>query len=175
MAARADVEPRAGPRGADRRGPERGRRGGRAALARCVRAPRYCQFRQQCSRSFSRVAPDRGRRGRHGRRYRRGCAARAVVAPQGEPAPHSCATGSEEYVGALDAPPASRRGSTPSWRVLWCPPELREEPHKREPLPLLELADVRGDLHCHTTRSDGKASVREMGEAARERGVRLPR
>jgi DNA polymerase (family 10) len=29
---------------------------------------------------------------------------------------------------------------------------------------------MRGDLHCHTTWSDGKASVREMAEAARDRG-----
>jgi DNA polymerase (family 10) len=38
------------------------------------------------------------------------------------------------------------------------------------PPPLVELADIRGDLHCHTTWSDGKASVLEMGTAARERG-----
>jgi DNA polymerase (family 10) len=30
--------------------------------------------------------------------------------------------------------------------------------------------DIRGDLHCHTTRSDGRATVEEMGRAARERG-----
>ena len=30
--------------------------------------------------------------------------------------------------------------------------------------------DVRGDLHCHTTWSDGRAGVREMAEAARARG-----
>ena len=30
--------------------------------------------------------------------------------------------------------------------------------------------DIRGDLHCHTTWSDGRASVEEMGRAARERG-----
>jgi DNA polymerase (family 10) len=35
---------------------------------------------------------------------------------------------------------------------------------------LLELADIRGDLHCHTTWSDGRASVLELGEAARDRG-----
>ena len=112
VAARADVEPRAGPRGADRRGPERGRRGGRAALARCVRAPRYCQFRQQCSRSFSRVAPDRGRRGRHGRRYRRGCAARAVVAPQGEFGTAPCARPAPRSTSARSSrsPAATRRG-----------------------------------------------------------------
>ena len=50
------------------------------------------------------------------------------------------------------------------------PPELREAPFDGEPPPLLELADVRGDLHCHTTWSDGRASVEEMGRAARERG-----
>ena len=34
----------------------------------------------------------------------------------------------------------------------------------------MELADIRGDLHSHTTWSDGRASVEEMGRAARERG-----
>jgi DNA polymerase (family X) len=82
------------------------------------------------------------------------------------------ATGSEEYVAALESLPA---GATEeevyaALGVPWCPPELREEPHRREPPQLLELADVRGDLHCHTTWSDGRASVVEMGEAARDRG-----
>src|SRR5207245_9378265 len=35
---------------------------------------------------------------------------------------------------------------------------------------LVELDDVRGDLHVHTTWSDGKASVLEMAAAARDRG-----
>ena len=52
----------------------------------------------------------------------------------------------------------------------WCPPELREQPFRGEPPPLVELADVRGDLHCHTTWSDGKASVLEMALAARDLG-----
>src|SRR4029079_17151843 len=34
----------------------------------------------------------------------------------------------------------------------------------------LELADVRGDLHVHTTASDGKATVEEMGRAAQALG-----
>ena len=54
--------------------------------------------------------------------------------------------------------------------VPWCPPELREAPFRGEPPPLVELADIRGDLHCHTTWSDGKASVLEMALAARELG-----
>jgi len=82
------------------------------------------------------------------------------------------ATGSEAYVAALEPLPAgaSEEEVYAQLGVPWCPPELREEPHRDEPPALLELANVRGDLHCHTTWSDGKASVLEMGEAARERG-----
>src|ERR671931_1082560 len=82
------------------------------------------------------------------------------------------ATGSDEYVSALEPLPA---GATEeevyaTLGVPWCPPELREEPFRGEPPLLLELGDVRGDLHCHTTWSDGRASVLEMGEAARALG-----
>ncbi|HEX3432556.1 MAG TPA: DNA polymerase/3'-5' exonuclease PolX [Solirubrobacteraceae bacterium] len=35
---------------------------------------------------------------------------------------------------------------------------------------LIELADMRGDLHSHTVASDGHNTIEEMGEAARERG-----
>jgi len=35
---------------------------------------------------------------------------------------------------------------------------------------LVEAGDVRGDLHCHTTLSDGRNSLEEMAAAARERG-----
>ena len=82
------------------------------------------------------------------------------------------ATGSEAYVAALEPLPAaaSEEEVYAALGVPWCPPELREEPHRREAAQLLALADVRGDLHCHTTWSDGRASVLEMGEAARDRG-----
>lgn len=61
----------------------------------------------------------------------------------------------------------------------WIPPELREGRGELEAarledgagLPeLVELGDVRGDLHCHTTASDGRASAEEMALAALERG-----
>ena len=55
----------------------------------------------------------------------------------------------------------------------WIPPELRENRGEieRETLPrLLELKDIRGDLHMHTTASDGAASILEMIHAAKERG-----
>lgn len=58
----------------------------------------------------------------------------------------------------------------------WIPPELREGAGEFEAaaagrLPsLVELSDIRGDLHMHSTWSDGKNSIREMAEAARARG-----
>ncbi len=58
----------------------------------------------------------------------------------------------------------------------WIPPELREAKGEIElaaahRLPrLLTLADVQGDFHLHTTDSDGRATLREMAEAAMARG-----
>jgi DNA polymerase (family X) len=60
--------------------------------------------------------------------------------------------------------------------MQWIPPELREnrgelEAARKGRLPeLIELGDIRGDLHMHTTASDGHASIEEMAEAARELG-----
>src|SRR5207247_7812092 len=54
--------------------------------------------------------------------------------------------------------------------IPFCPPELREAPFRGEPPELVSLADVSGDLHVHTDWSDGKATVLEMGEAARGLG-----
>ena len=82
------------------------------------------------------------------------------------------ATGSEAYVAALEPLPAAPDEAS-VYRALgvpWCPPELREEPFRDEPPALLGLEDIRGDLHMHTTWSDGRASVEEMGRAAIERG-----
>jgi DNA polymerase (family X) len=82
------------------------------------------------------------------------------------------ATGSAAYVAALEPLPDAPDEEA-VYRALgipWCPPELREEPFRGEPPPLVELHDIRGDLHSHTTWSDGRASVEEMGRAARERG-----
>ena len=82
------------------------------------------------------------------------------------------ATGSRSYVEALEPLPSSadERDVYATLGVPWCPPELREEPFRGEPPALVERDDIRGDLHCHTTWSDGKASVLEMATAARDLG-----
>ena len=82
------------------------------------------------------------------------------------------ATGASRYVEALGELPAG--ADEPAvYRALgvpYLPPELREEPFRGEPPALVELGQIRGDLHVHTTWSDGKASVLEMAEAARDLG-----
>ena len=74
---------------------------------------------------------------------------------------HSCATEDEVYaLLGMD----------------WIPPEMREnrgelELARKKKLPtLVEPGDVRGELHCHTVASDGRNTIEQMVEAARERG-----
>jgi DNA polymerase (family 10) len=82
------------------------------------------------------------------------------------------ATGTPAYVDALEPLPEApdEAGVYAKLGIPWCPPELREEPFRGQAPALVEPADVRGDLHCHTTWSDGKASVLEMATAARDLG-----
>ena len=60
--------------------------------------------------------------------------------------------------------------------LAWIPPELRENCGEIEAalegrLPkLIELSDIRGDLHMHTVETDGRATLQEMAEAARALG-----
>jgi len=69
----------------------------------------------------------------------------------------------EDVYAALDLP--------------WIAPELREdrgevEAASRHALPaLIELGDLRGDLHVHTNWSDGTASLEAMAAAARAHGL----
>ncbi len=82
------------------------------------------------------------------------------------------ATGARPYLEALEPLPDApdEEGVYDGLGIPWCPPELREQPFRGEPPPLVELKQIRGDLHCHTTWSDGKATVLEMATAARDRG-----
>ena len=58
----------------------------------------------------------------------------------------------------------------------WIPPELREDrgefsAAREGGLPaLIEAGDIRGDLHMHSTWTDGTASIMEMARACRDRG-----
>jgi len=67
--------------------------------------------------------------------------------------------------------------------LAYIEPELREDrgelaaatdldpTHPGAGLPeLIELPDIKGDLHCHTVASDGRNTIEEMALAARERG-----
>ena len=60
----------------------------------------------------------------------------------------------------------------------WIPPELREDRWEFKwamegKIPkLVEVSDMQGDLHMHTTATDGKATLEEMITAAAERGLK---
>jgi len=62
--------------------------------------------------------------------------------------------------------------------MAWIPPELREnrgeiEAAQKGELPrLIEIGDIRADLHMHTLWSDGALSIRDMAWQARERGLK---
>jgi DNA polymerase (family 10) len=61
--------------------------------------------------------------------------------------------------------------------LAWIPPELREDRGEIDAaragkLPeLVELSDLRGDLHVHSKASDGHNTIREMAAAAKEHGL----
>jgi DNA polymerase (family 10) len=96
------------------------------------------------------------------------------------------ATGNEEHVAQVEAR-IQAVGATlthadeeahvyAAAKLAVIPPELREgrgevDAAARNALPvLLELADIRGVLHCHSLYSDGKASIADMARAAQARG-----
>ena len=82
------------------------------------------------------------------------------------------ATGAAAYVDALEPLPHApdERGVYASLGVPFCPPELREAPFRGRAPELVALPEIRGDLHVHTTWSDGRASLHDMSVAARELG-----
>jgi DNA polymerase (family 10) len=82
------------------------------------------------------------------------------------------ATGTREYVAGLGELPTApdEESLYAQLGIPRCPPELREQPFRGEPPRLLTRDDIRGDLHMHSTWSDGKASILEMATAARDLG-----
>ena len=102
-----------------------------------------------------------------------GVAVRLVVAPPARFGTELVrATGTARYVAAFEPLPeaADETALYAALGVPWCPPELREAPFDAAPPPLVELGQIRGDLHSHTVWSDGRQTVEEMGRAARDRG-----
>jgi len=91
-------------------------------------------------------------------------------------------TGSREFVAAFERQFAaeSRAASEDqlfeALGIVPIPPELRESPEvielsRTNALPhLIEVSDIRGDLHLHSDWSDGHGTILEMATAARERG-----
>jgi DNA polymerase (family 10) len=78
--------------------------------------------------------------------------------------------GDKQVAGASEEEIYTKLGLNP------VPPELREdwgeiEAAQSEKLPkLIELDDIRGDLHTHTDQSDGKNTIEEMLDAASTKG-----
>jgi len=81
------------------------------------------------------------------------------------------ATGSPEWVAALEPLPDApdEESVFAALAMPFVPPELREAGAPTVER-LVDVVDIRGDLHCHSTWSDGKATIYEMGLAAKERG-----
>jgi DNA polymerase (family 10) len=99
------------------------------------------------------------------------------------------ATGDAAHVRAVEARAAERGVALPDTRfpdeaalyasagLSFVPAELRVgdsalEEASRGDVELVELSDVRGMVHCHTTWSDGKNTVAEMALAAHELGMK---
>ncbi len=87
---------------------------------------------------------------------------------------------SDEGTGPLQGPKVLVRSEAELYRALGLapiPPELREDEGELEaardgtlPIDLVRREDVRGMVHCHTTWSDGHATVEEMARAAEAAG-----
>ena len=84
------------------------------------------------------------------------------------------------HAASADGEPSAGRDEADVYAAVglpWIPPELREgrdeiQLAEQGRLPeLIRLADIRGDLHMHTTATDGENSLAEMVRAGIERGL----
>lgn len=87
------------------------------------------------------------------------------------------ATGSAAHLERLTAAPTDASDEMAVYAangMPWIPPELRlggEEFDRWREIPgLITVADIKGELHCHSTWSDGTASIAAMAAAAANRG-----
>ncbi|MBB5324639.1 DNA polymerase (family 10) [Anoxybacillus tepidamans] len=71
---------------------------------------------------------------------------------------------------------ADERSFFAHFQLPFIPPELREDGSEvdryEEGYPLIQLSDIQGDLHIHSTWSDGACSIEEMAEECRKKGYR---
>jgi DNA polymerase (family 10) len=80
------------------------------------------------------------------------------------------------HLGVTPGPAETEEQVYAALGLAWIPPELRENQGEIEAaaenrLPgLVQLADIRGDLHMHTIESDGRATLEEMAATARGLG-----
>jgi DNA polymerase (family X) len=89
-------------------------------------------------------------------------------------------TGSQSHVTSLDLDVSQghsdEEAAYAAYDLPWIPPELREntgelERARQGQLPrLVELQQIRGDLHLHSTWSDGRATIGELANRAIELG-----
>jgi DNA polymerase (family 10) len=81
---------------------------------------------------------------------------------------------------ALEPPAADERELYARLQLAWVAPELREDSGEIEaaadgslPGDLVELGDIRGMTHCHSTYSDGRNSIEEMVREAEAMGMQF--
>lgn len=87
------------------------------------------------------------------------------------------ATGNAAHVaqlGSLEVDFPTEQEIYDACNLPWIPPELRsgsdEFTRTDEIKDLIDLTDIRGEFHCHSTWSDGSASILDMAKAAAARG-----
>ena len=133
----------------------------------------------RCARAVRRAAPDRGDRGAGRTRRALGVTVEGVPVQLVVAAPERLgtelirATGTPAYVAALEPlPDGPRRGDglRGAGRALAARPSCASSRSAASRPRCSSRAAIRGDLHCHSTWSDGRASIEEMGRAAQARG-----
>lgn len=89
-------------------------------------------------------------------------------------------TGSAAHLAGLGAVPDGIPDEAAVYAALglpWIPPELRSDAEAFSRLAeiptLITLADLNGELHAHTTWSDGQATIEEMAESAKRHGYQF--
>lgn len=84
--------------------------------------------------------------------------------------------GTDERPQDTGETPVAAKSEADIYKALdlpFIPPELREEWRGmvEPPDDLIEIDDIKAELHCHTTASDGKLSIDELVAAAKSRGL----